>query len=82
MVSEVRRPKASSDSQKWGNTLAKEQTINSTVNVATGFGAVAAGTLSYHMWGSFWLALGHTILGWWYVAYHVVNYGLPVIHRY
>ena len=64
--------------------MAKEQinTVNSTVNIATGLGSVIAGTLSYHMWGSFWLALGHTILGWWYVAYHVVNYGLPIIKRY
>ena len=65
--------------------MAKEQinsTVNSTVNVASGLGSVIAGTLSFHMWGHFWLAVVHALLSWWYVAYHVVNYGLPIIKRY
>jgi hypothetical protein len=62
--------------------MAKEQTVNTSINVASGIGAALAGTLSYHMWHSFWLALGQSLCSWWYVFYHVINYGIPVIHRY
>ena len=47
-----------------------------------GIGAAAAGVLSYCKWHSFWLAVGHTFLGWLYVFYHLFTYGFPVIHRY
>jgi hypothetical protein len=47
-----------------------------------GIGSGLAAALSYHMYHSFWLAVGHSMLGWVYAFYHLFQYGLPVIHRY
>jgi len=62
--------------------MAKSSTATTTVNLASGFGAALAASLSYHMWHGFWLAVGHAFCGWYYVFYHLFTYGFPVIHRY
>ena len=62
--------------------MAKESGTNSSINATAGIGSVLAAALSYCKWQSVWLALGHFFLGWLYVFYHIIRYGLPLIHRY
>lgn len=52
------------------------------VTISAGMGSALAAALSYCKWHGFWLAVGHSFLGWIYVFYHIIIYGLPVIHRY
>lgn len=40
-------------------------------------GAAAAAVFSYMKWHSFWLALGHFFMGWYYVIYYLIQYGSP-----
>jgi hypothetical protein len=54
------------------------KTAKTTVNYANGISGLAA-ALSYHMYHSFWLAVGHSMLGWVYAFYHLFQYGLSVI---
>jgi hypothetical protein len=55
---------------------------NTTVSALGSLGTPLAATLSYHMYHRFWLAVGHGLLSWYYVFYHMFTYGLPIIHRY
>lgn len=54
--------------------MSKESTSSGSIFGSLGF-AIAAG-LSYAKWGGFWLAFGHAILGWIYVIYYLVKYGI------
>ena len=62
--------------------MAKENSTSSNVVVSNGIGAALAAALSYCKWHGFWLAVGHSFLGWVYVFYSILRYGIPVIHRY
>lgn len=42
-------------------------------------GGVLALFMSYTKWHSFWYALGHFFLGWWYVVFYISKYGFPHI---
>jgi hypothetical protein len=59
-----------------------QASANAAVNTFGGVGAGLAAALSYHMYHGFWLAVGHFLLGWIYVFYHLFSYGLPLIKRY
>jgi hypothetical protein len=62
--------------------MAKSSSSSSaTINLG-GLGAAWAAALSYCKWHSLWLAVGHSLLGWIYVFYHLITYGFPIIHRY
>ena len=40
-------------------------------------GSFLACCMSYAKWHSFWYALGHFFLGWFYVIYYLFTYGVP-----
>lgn len=52
---------------------------SSSVSIGTGIGFWGAAFLSYFKWSSFWLALGHALIGWPYVIYYVLKY-TPLRH--
>jgi len=69
--------------------MAQSATVNTVTNKivtaasgTAGIGSSLAAALSYAKWEGVWLAVGHFFLGWIYVFYHVIHYGIPVIHRY
>lgn len=54
-----------------------EEKSSTTVSFFGSIGFPLAAALSYVKWGGFWLAVGHGLLGWLYVFYYLLKYGIP-----
>jgi hypothetical protein len=61
--------------------MAQEKPVVVEASFLGGLGFPLAAALSYCKWGGFWLAFGHGILGYLYVFYYLLKYGIPHISR-
>ena len=61
-----------------GNMAKNSSGFNYKGSGVAGVGGAFAAVLSYCKWHSFWLAVGHYLCGWFYVAYYLITYGNPV----
>lgn len=49
-----------------------------TIGGGIGVGTVVAGLISWAKWHSFFWLIVHGILGWFYVVYYLLVYGIPL----